>query len=86
MGKVLHRAEPGNYARQVLEEQIMMGWEGIAKEAREICTKLGLPDIMKKDIHRVDVKKAMMYHHLKLIKEEMEPYSKMEQLKNEDCR
>ena len=44
VGKLLHRTEPGNYARQVLEEQIMMGWEGIAKEAREICTKLGLPD------------------------------------------
>ena len=77
MGKLLHRTESGNYARRVLEEQVMMGWEGIAKEAREICTKLGLSDITKKDIHRMDMSKAIKYHHLKKVKEEMKPYSKL---------
>ena len=85
VSKLLHRTEPGNYARQVLEEQIMMGWEGIAKEARELCDMLGLPDIAKKDIHREDVTMAMKYHHLKKVKEEMKPYSKMEKLIHKDC-
>ena len=80
VGKLLHRTEPGNYARQVLEEQIRMGWEGITKEARE-----GLPDIAEKDVHREDVTMAMKYHHLKKVKEKMKPYSKMEKLIHKDC-
>ena len=85
VSKLLHRTEPGNYARQVLEEQIMMGLEGIAKEARELCTMLGLPDIAMKDFHREDVSMAMKYHHLKKVKEEMNHHSKMEKLMNQDC-
>ena len=85
VGKLMHRTESDNYARQVLEEQVAMGWEGIAKEAREICNKLGLPDITKKDIHRVEVSEAMKYHHLKVVKEEMKPYTKLEKLVNKDC-
>ena len=36
----MHGTKTGNYARQVLEEQVMMGWEGIAKEARELFTSV----------------------------------------------
>ena len=31
---ILHRTDPGNYSRQILEEQILMGWEGLPKEAK----------------------------------------------------
>ena len=36
---ILHRTDPGNYSRQILEEQILMGWEGLAMEAKELCAK-----------------------------------------------
>ena len=63
-----------------------MGWEGITKEVREICTKLGLPDIAKNNIHRMDVSDVINYQHLKQVKEEMKPYSKLEKIINRDCK
>ena len=50
-----------------------MGWDGIVREAGGLCSKVGLPHVARKDIHREVVKKAMQYHHLKQVKEEMEP-------------
>lgn len=85
VAKLLHRTQPENYARQVLQEQIMMGWEGIAKEARELCSKVGLPDVAKKDIHRNDIKEAMKYHHLANLRDEMKPYRKLDKIKFKDC-
>ena len=83
---ILHRTEPNNYSRQILEEQLLMGWEGLAKEAKELCVQLGLPDVSKKDIHREDIKSAVTYHNLKKVKEEMGPLKKLELIKYSDCR
>ena len=49
-GKILHGAEKGNYCRQILEEQVCIGCEGLAKEAGDICQKVGLPDVRRVDI------------------------------------
>ena len=35
----------GSLANLFLNVQVAMGWPGLAKEAQEICTKVGLPDI-----------------------------------------
>ena len=43
--KILHRADKDSYCRQILEQQVCMGWEELAKEAGEICQKVGLPDV-----------------------------------------
>ena len=32
-------------AREVLEEQVRMGWPGLAQEVQEICKEIGLPDV-----------------------------------------
>ena len=85
VAKLLHRTKPGNYARLIMEEQILMGWEGITKEATDICKKVGLPDVAIKDIRRDDVIFAMKYHHMANLKEEMRPYDKLERIKNKDC-
>lgn len=74
-------AELQNYSRQILEEQLLMNWEGLAKEAKELCIQLGLPDVSKKDIHREDIKSAVMYHNIKKLKEEMGPLKKLEMIK-----
>ena len=63
-----------------------MNWEGLAKEARELCGSLGLPDVAKQDIHREDIKSAVMYHNLKTVKAEMAPLKKLSLIKNSDCR
>ena len=83
---ILHRTEISNYSRQVLEEQVLMNWEGLAKEARELCGSLGLPDVAKQDIHREDIKSAVMYHNLKTVKAEMAPLKKLSLIKNSVCR
>ena len=73
-------------AKTCKEEQLLMGWEGLAKEAKELCVHLGLPDVSKKDIHREDIKSAVMYHNVKKLKDEMGPLKKLELIKYTDCR
>ena len=63
-----------------------MNWEGLAKEARELCDSLGLPDVTKQDIHMEDIKSAVMYHNLKTVKEEMASLKKLSLIKHSDCR
>ena len=83
---IMHQTEPQNHSRQILEEQVLMGWEGLAKEAKELCGKLGLPDVTKRVIHREEIKSAVACYNLKTIKEEMAPYQKLDKIKNRDCR
>jgi hypothetical protein len=83
---ILHRTDPSNYSRLILEEQILMGWEGLAMEAKELCAMLGLPDVTKKDIGRRDIKEAVMYNNIMCIKKEMEPLQKLDKIRHDDFR
>ena len=42
--------------------------------------------VTKQDIHREDIKSAVMYHNLKTVKEEMAPLKKLSLIKHSDCR
>ena len=75
-----------NYAKQILDEQQEQGWKGITTEVEEICLLVGLPNVCKKFVSRVEVVKAIELHHLKEIKLEMEPLSKLSKIKNTDTR
>ena len=88
VGEIFHKKgeQEENYAREVLKEQIEQGWEGLTKEVSEICQLAGLPNICEKFIHRKEVLDAMEVHHMKEVKEEMEPLSKMAVLKLKDTR
>ncbi len=44
VAKMLHRTEVTKYCRLILEEQILMGWEGLAKETGELI-ELMLPKL-----------------------------------------
>ena len=66
-----------NYARQILLEQQEQGWEGLTTEVADICLQAGLPNACKKFLKRGDIVKALELHHLKEIKLEMEPLSKL---------
>ena len=75
-----------NYAREVLKEQLEEGWEGLTTEVSEICQLVGLPDACYEYIHRKAVVDAIEIHHMKEVKEQMEPLSKMQVLKLGDTR
>ena len=65
-----------------------MGWDGITKEAKEACSKIGLDDVTKKFIPREKIKEAIMYHSMAEVKEEMQSkkYKKLDKIKYGDCR
>ena len=65
-----------------------MNWEGITREAREACSRIGLPDVTKKYISREDIKEAIMYDNMSVVKGEMqsEKYKKLDKIKYTDCR
>ena len=61
-------------ARQVLQEQVRMGWPGLAREVRDICHKIGLPDatIEEQIIEKEAVKEAISIDHLQYLKTNMQ--------------
>ena len=68
----LHRRQEQNYARELLAEELAQGWPGITREVKAICRQMGLPDATEKYLYRKEVKEATPYHHLNIIKDEME--------------
>ena len=75
-----------NYPREILQEQLNNGWDGLTKEVKEICEKVGLPNACTKYIHKEEIKKAMLVSNAKELKEQMTGLSKLEHLMNEDLR
>ena len=61
-------------ARQVLQEQVRMGWPGLGREVRDICHKIGLPDASNEEVNieKEAVKEAIKLDHLKYLKENMQ--------------
>ena len=73
-------------AKAIYEEQVAMGWPGLAREASEICKILCVPDINTRLLEKEEVEDAVFNHHYKEMKEEMETYSKLKEVKQEDYR
>ena len=69
----LKQQEEDCLAREVLQEQMRMGWPGLGKEVQDICKEIGLPDATdgKVNMAKEDVKEAITIHHLMYIKKEM---------------
>ena len=65
-----------------------MGWDGLTREVKEACSKIGLEDITEKYISREKIKEAILYHNMNEVKEEMqsEKYKKLDKIKYGDCR
>ena len=85
--KAIKEQEDGCLAKEVLEEQVRMGWPGLAQEVREICHLTGLPDITERDVKldKMEIKEAMKVSHLQFLKEEMKGV-KLERMRNTDMR
>ena len=48
--QAIRRQEEGSLAREVLEEQLGMGFPGIGQEVSSICEEVGLPDACRMDL------------------------------------
>ena len=80
------KRQEGSLARAIFDEQVAMGWPGLAQEAEQICKEVGLENVNKKEVCKEEIEEAMFYGNQKLLKEEMEKYSKLDAVKGGDFR
>ena len=65
-------------------EEREQGWKGLTSEVKALCQLVGLPDANDKYIHRDEIKKAVMYHNMKIVKQELEGLKKTKPLSCKD--
>ena len=82
----LQEKERTSLARCVYEEQLRQGWPGLAREVTRICDEVKIDDVNFNKVKKEDIKEAIFMNHYKDMKKEMEKYSKLEDIKNEDYR
>ena len=63
-----------------------MGWPGLTREVKEICSIVGLSDVTKKYLYREEVVEYIQYYDMKCAKEKMEPLEKCRTVRSRDCR
>ena len=61
---ILHNRDETNYARELLVEELSMGWGGITQEVQNICKEMGLKDATQQYLYRDEIKKAIGLHNL----------------------
>ena len=69
LAQAIKEQEDNCLAKEVLQEQVRMGWPGLAQEVQKICQQTGLPDATADNV-RIDkktVKEAIKLRHLKFM-------------------
>ena len=67
-------------AREVLEQQVLMGWPGLGREVEEICRELGLPNMSVEDVDEERMEEAVFYDHYKHLKDNMKKMRKLDNI------
>ena len=62
-----------------------MGWPGLTQEVKDICQKVGLPDVTQQYVSRKEILKYIQYYDMKLAKENMKQ-EKYVIIRERDCR
>ena len=70
--------------QRVFEEQVAMGWPGLAREVTDVCKVVGLEDISRKSVTKEEVDEAIFFVNQKELKEDMSKYEKLKDIKNEE--
>ena len=83
LAQAILRQEEGGLAREVLEEQLAMGWPGLGREVSELCSYLHLPDASQVDVKKEVIKKAVQYDHMRSLKLELRG-DKLREMANSD--
>ena len=87
MSNILFKhSEQESYVRELLQEQLAMGWEGITKEVEGICITVGLPNACKVFVRREEALRNIKLSSLKKLKLDMDGLSKLEVMKTKDLR
>ena len=86
VARILH-SSPGeeNLCKEVLQVQLAMGWPGLTQEVKDICHKVGLPDVTQQYVSRKEILKYIQYYDMKLAKENMKQ-EKYVIIRERDCR
>ena len=80
------RGQEGSLAKAIFEEQVAMGWPGLAREVTEVCKAVGLEDVSRKSVSKEEVDEAIFFKNQKELKDEMDKYEKLKDIKDEDYR
>ena len=83
---IIHCRDSKNYARQLLEEELLHGWMGITREVQDICKDMYLPDATQVYVSREKAKEAIELHNHTTVKKEMQGKSKCGQIYTRDLR
>ena len=78
------RSQDRGLAKAILEEQVAMGWPGLAKEVAEICEKIGLKNASKEMISKEELEEAIFHADYKEMKSDMEKYSKLKEVMKQE--
>ena len=73
-------------ARMIYEKQLQLGLPGLAKEVKEICESINIPDINLSHVRKEKIDEHIFFHHYKDMKEMMSNSKKMDKIKHEDFR
>ena len=57
-------------SKQIYEEGKTMGWPGLSQEVKNICKDLEINDVNEEMVSKTVIKKAIIEHHIKQMKEE----------------
>ena len=80
------KRQDGSLAKAIFDEQVVMGWPGLAKEVEVICKEVGLENVYEKEVGREELEEAIFYANQKMMKEEMLKYEKLKSVKDGDFR
>ena len=80
------RNQERSLAKAIHEEQLAMGWPGLAKEVKEICKVIGVEDVNVNHVKKEELDEAILYANQKDLKEDIERYEKLKDVKGEDYR
>ena len=84
--KAIRQLEDNVLAKEVFNQQLEMGWPGLAREATKICQEIGLQDICRKDISKKNIQEAVFFNHYRELKKEVASFEKLDDIKHEDIR
>ena len=63
-----------------------MGWPGLAREVMQISKAVGVEDVNVKEVGKEELEEAVFFANQKELKEDMEKYEKLKDVKNQDFR
>jgi len=80
------RTQERSLAKAIYEEQVAMGWPGLAKEVEDICKEIGVRNVNKEMISKEELEEAVSFADYKEMKKDMERYDKLKEVKDQDLR